>query len=226
MRTLVPLLLAAGLASADSLLITEVVTDPQLDHSESAGGDAAPFAGLAGTGTVSATDEFVELFNDGSDAIDLSGYALAFADSSPSGYVFGETTGGTLLFSAGSSLTGLLPGGYVLLGNPPGSLNNTIDLELRDPFGLLVASLSIEDGNASGADDEAIALEWNGSTFGTGYVRAAATPLGPLPAVAEPSGLLLAALTLLGVAAARPRRARRGSARRRAAGRRARSRRT
>ncbi|MHC4959805.1 MAG: PEP-CTERM sorting domain-containing protein, partial [Planctomycetota bacterium] len=208
---------ATAPTAADQILITEVVTDPQLDHSDSAGGNGVAFDMQPGTGTVSATDEFIELFNAGCDSIDLDGYALEFADSSPTGYIFGVTTGGTLRFSTGSSINNLLPGGFVLLGNPPGSLNNAIDIEFTDPFGGLVTSISIEDGNASTALDEAVARAWTGAGFGSTYVREAVTPLGPTPTVPEPTTALLTGLILLGAAAARPRRARRGSGRTRAA---------
>lgn len=206
MRNPWPLLLlllaaAAPPAAADSILITEVVTDPQADHSENAGGNGVPYDLVPGSGTVSSVDEFVELFNAGDTPVDLTGFTLGFLDTTPASYTFGATTGtAVLLYASGSSLEELLPGGFVLLGNPPGALNNALDVELRDPQGVLRDVLAIGDGNATSALDEAVARLWTGQGFLNETRRAPISPLDPGAPVPEPGGLAWLGLTALAVA--------------------------
>ena len=209
----------AGPARADPLQISEVVTDPQADHSESAGGNGTPYDLVPGTGTISSVDEFVEVFHAGSLPLDLTGYRLVFDDATPSSYDFGLSTGGVLLFSPGSSLEDFLPGGYALLGNPPGALNNRLDVLLRDPDGGLVDLLAIEDGNAGSVADEAVTRAWTGTGYLDGIVRSPVSPLGPAPSspqpVPEPATILLVGASALAAARASARTARREKGRRR-----------
>ena len=191
---------AAPRAGADSILLTEVVTDPQADHSENAGGNGVPYDLLPGTGTVSSVDEFVELYNSGAVPVDLTGFTLDFLDTTPSRYTFGSTSGtGTLLFTSGSSLEHLLPGGFVLLANPPGALNNDLDVELRDPLGALWDLLAAIDGNATSGLDEAVARLWTGQSFLDETRHEPISPLGPGAPVPEPGGLGWIGLTVLAV---------------------------
>jgi hypothetical protein len=232
MRTFTLLLLLCAAARPDVIRVSEAVVDPQADHSENSGGNGTPYDSTPGTGTVSTVDEFVELHNGTPYAVDLTGYSLSFVDTSPSSYVFGSTTGSVLLFTPNSSLTSFLPGGYLVLGNPPGSMNNDVDVQLFDPFGLLVDVLPVRNGGASGAGDEAISRVWMG-LFVDETQRTAITPLGAPPytppstifgaaagaasgaAAPEPGTLLL---TILGGAIPIVRRARRATRRRPGAG--------
>jgi len=175
------LALASARAAAE-IIVTEVVTDPQQDHSENRGGNGTPFDAVAGTGTISSVDEFVELYNAGPAAIDLRGFELSFADGSTSTYRFGASRSGVLRFTTGSDVQAWLPGAFLLLGNPPGRLNNSLDIALRDATGLVVAVLRVDDGNATSVLDEAVARAWEGCRPAlTRLVRAAVTPLAPPP---------------------------------------------
>ena len=203
------LVAAARPALADPLRLTEVVTDPQTDHSENTGGNGLPFDLIPGSGTISTVDEFVEIANVGARAIDLTGYVLDFVDTTPSSYTFGATAGGVLLFSSGSTVDALLPGGFVLLGNPPGSLNNAIDVFLRDPGGVEADRLSVADGNAASALDEAVARLWDGVYFLDATHRVPVTPLAPGAPVPEPDLWWLAGLSALACGRATARRVRR-----------------
>ncbi|MHC4341905.1 MAG: lamin tail domain-containing protein [Planctomycetota bacterium] len=198
---------------AESVLISEVVTDPQADHSENTGGNGVPYDLLPGDGTISSLDEFVEIFHTGSQPLDLTNYALVFDDTTPSAYEFGVSSGGMLLFSPGSSLDVFLPGGYALLGNPPGALNNRLDVLLRDAEGSLIDLLEIEDGNASSTLDEAVARIWTGTGYLAESTRSPITPLGPeLPnqnPVPEPATILLFGVSAAVAARASARKARR-----------------
>jgi hypothetical protein len=203
------------------LVISELVTDPQSDHSESSGGNGVAFDAIPGTGSITSSDEFIELRFLGDTQLDLRGFSILFIDTTPSEYIFGKTKSGVLRFSPGSSLGALSPGGFVLLGNPPGALNNTIKIVLRNPYGVLYdlwdldgttdGPLGEASGNATGGDDEAVVrlpnAEW--------YFHASITPLletpvpsSAAPAVPEPSCVWLFALSCLGVCAANRRRAR------------------
>jgi len=181
MNTLPPLLalllFLPAAACADSIRISEAVVDPQADHSENSGGNGVPYDESPGNGTVSTVDEFVELFNFGTDVVDMTGWYLDFVDSSPARYLFGATSGSVVRLSAGSSLGQLLPGGYLLLGNPPGSMNQDLDIQLFDPSGRLRDVMQVREGGATGAEDEALSLVWHGS-FGFSTIRAPISPLG------------------------------------------------
>jgi len=173
------LCLAGLTAHAEGLRITEVVTDPQADHNESAGGNGVLWDTTPGTGSITTSDEYIEIVNLNAWSVDLTGYSITFDDTSPSTYVFGTTTTGTLRFSTGSSLSAFIAGGFVLLGNAPGAMNNIVTLELLAPDGALEDRWEILDGNATGLLNEAVARP----LLGTGSLRAAITPLMDTPAL-------------------------------------------
>ena len=64
----------------------------------------------------------------------------------------------------------------MLLGNPPGVINNRVRIDLRDPFDALVDSLEIEDGNATSTLDEAVFRVWTGELFLDRLDQGAVTP--------------------------------------------------
>jgi hypothetical protein len=135
------------------LLITEVVTDPQQDHSESAEGNGILFDGVSGTGTIGSTDEYIEIYNGTDDVVDLSLFGLTMMDGTDeTEYV---TDIEDTYFSLNGSLELFGPGEFVVLGNPQGALNNSISIELWDGAGDIVDLVSIDDANATGIDDEA-----------------------------------------------------------------------
>ena len=204
---------AAPASRADPILITEVVTDPQADHSESAGGNGVAFDAIPGSGTISSVDEYVELFHAGTSTFDLTGARLEFLDSTPSTYVFGTTTSGELLFSPGSSVEAFAPGAFLVLGNPPGALNNAIAVVLRAADGTLLDRLDIQDGNAASALDESVARAWSGRAFLPWTRREGASPLAPGTPVPEPRLPALVLLSALAGAAATLRRGRRAHGR-------------
>ena len=191
------LVLFAGSASAGPILITEVVTDPQGDHSENSGGNGVAYDAVPGNGTVSSTDEYVELYNAGRAVFDLRDYVLRFWDTSPSEYSFRDTPGGVLRFSGLSSVDVFMPGDFALLGNPPGALNNTLRVDLETVHGMLLDSVRIPDGNATGAADEAVARAWTGFEFKSRFVRGPISPLSFGEPVPEPPLAVLGALAVL-----------------------------
>jgi hypothetical protein len=208
--------LGAAPALAGPVLITEVVTDPKMDHSESSGGNMVPYDELPGDGTVSSVDEFLEIYNPGPTPVDLTGYRIEFNDSTPATFVFG-TSSGVLRYSPGSSLTSLQAFGYALLGNPPGAMNNQVTIKLFDASNTLVDTVVIKDGRSTGAAGESVARVWRHGEYLDRFFRDMITPLAesnPAPA-SEPAALLLLFVSGCAGAAARRRSVRRACDRRR-----------
>lgn len=166
------------------LRLNEVITDPQQDWDDSAGGNGIPFDAIPGNGALSATDEWVELFNAGDTPIDLtanSGWTLEFLDTTPEILNFANP-GSTvrLVFSQGGNPSFFQAGEYLVIGNPPGNLNNDVYLILKNSGGEIVDDVELGDdtegdgvgdgapeggsggGDATGVADEAIARLPNG----------------------------------------------------------------
>lgn len=129
------------------VLINEIVTDPMNDWSTNG------FSGEAGEGSITTTDEYIELYNPTSQAIDLTGWTLEMTDTTP----VTQTLAGSIA-----------PNGYVVIGNPNGAINNDLRLVLRDASGTIQDMVSLgtyndgntEDnapsGNATDGDNEAV----------------------------------------------------------------------
>lgn len=143
------------------VLITEVVTDPQQDHAESSGGNGVPFDLIAGTGSLGTTDEYVELYNGTFESVDLRGWQIAMIDGTNVTQSLDDASW-SLFFSDGGTVENFLAGEVLVLGNPKGDLKNTVQLDLVDASGNLLDSLSIEDANATGLDDESYQLNDDG----------------------------------------------------------------
>lgn len=166
------------------LRINEVVTDPQQDWDDSAGGNGSPFDAVPGNGAISATDEWVELFNAGDTPVDLtesSGWTIEFVDTTPEILNFANPGSAVrLVFSQGGNPSFFQSGEYLVIGNPPGNLNNDVYLILKNSGGEIVDDVELGDdaegdgagdgapdggaggGDATSAADEAIARLPNG----------------------------------------------------------------
>lgn len=133
------------------VLITEVVTDPQQDHSESTPGNGIEFDEVPGGGTVSSSDEYIEIFNGTSDAVDMSQWSLNMLD------------GTDVLQDLSTETTSSVgPGEFLVVGNPTGAINNTVTIELLNESDVVIDSVAVEDANASGIEDEAYYLNEEG----------------------------------------------------------------
>ncbi|MFQ5639503.1 MAG: FlgD immunoglobulin-like domain containing protein [bacterium] len=162
------------------LIINEVVTDPQQDWNDSGGGNGIPFDDVPGNGSVTNTDEWVELFNADSQPVNLTagaGWSLELNDGTPDTLFFSDPGSAVeFVFSNGGALNNFQPGEYLVIGNPPGTnLSNDIFLILRDASDTAVDDVELGDdpeddgagdgapdgspggGNATDPDDEAIA---------------------------------------------------------------------
>ncbi|MDZ7362589.1 MAG: lamin tail domain-containing protein [candidate division KSB1 bacterium] len=147
--------------AAKTIVINEIVTDPQRDWNDSAGGNGVAFDRTPGSGTITDTDEWLELFNAGSTAVDLTegaGWSIEFINGTTALLNF-KTPGSTVLrFSAGGAVTNFKTGEYLVVGNPPGAINNNVFIVLKDASGAVVDDVEIGDdfegdGNGDGAPD-------------------------------------------------------------------------
>lgn len=140
------------------LIITEVVTDPQRDWNDTSGGNAAPFDHSPGTGTIGSSDEWIEMENRSAGTISLKEWRLEMIDGSDATEFFSQPAS-TMKFSLGGKVDSVLPGEFVVLGNPPGDMKNTLLLRLIDDQEEIVDEVDIPDANAEGIFDEA--WQWN-----------------------------------------------------------------
>jgi PKD repeat protein len=166
------------------VVINEVVADPQQDWSDNSGGNGIPFDNVPGTGSITVTDEWIELFNAGTQAVNLivgNGWTIELINGTNEIFNFKNPGSAVLRFSAGGSVTNFQPGEYLVIGNPPGAINNDVYIILRDQTGAVVDDVEIgddfegdgngdgapdggaSDGNATGINDEAVARFPNAS---------------------------------------------------------------
>lgn len=151
------------------VLINEIVTDPQVDWNDSEGGNGVRFDDVPGTAPATETDEWVELLNVSGTPVNLTSWTLYMFDTTPSSCVLGSTQYHAGL-SSGSTVAGLQPMGRLVIGNPPGAINNNSHLVLRNANGTVVDEVELGDldfaadgtsnnapsGDAHGGWDEAI----------------------------------------------------------------------
>ena len=126
----------------------EIVTDPQSDWSSSG------FDGAAGAGTVSETDEFVELYIKTA-GLDLAGWTISLEDTSPfSGDLTGAGAFQTARYVGAGSFHATAAGDYLVLGNPQASasLNNEILIVLKDDQDNVIDQVQVGSGGAPDGD--------------------------------------------------------------------------
>lgn len=171
-----------GSIAYGSIVINEVVTDPQQnwDDSGCSGGCGSPFDSIPGPPTsgeppsneITTNDEWIEFVNVSGEVMDINGLIISMDDSTASVEDFTTSSLG-LYFSDGGSLCNFQPGEYLVVGNALGSINNDVFIELKDRHNTVIDDVEIgddneedgigdgapdgsTDGNASDLDDESV----------------------------------------------------------------------
>lgn len=158
--------LGADNSPLGTVLINEVVTDPQQDWSTNG------FDGTDGGGTINSDDDWVELFI-GSTGLNLTKWTIELND--------GTDVSGTLaaggafqvidyISQTGGSFTDTDAGDYLVLGTmTTGAINQSVTVVLRDAYSNIVDQLEIASGsgtmftgNANDVDDESVCRIPNG----------------------------------------------------------------
>lgn len=153
-----------------TILINEVITEPQIDWSTNG------FVGTDGGGTVSDTDEWIELYI-GTTGLNLTKWTIDVVDGTPfSGDLSSRDLTGTgafqeITYFGSGSFTSTVTGDYLVLGNPQGSevISNTVTVTLTDPYGSIIDVVEIASGSGTGftgnsndANDESVCRIPNG----------------------------------------------------------------
>lgn len=158
-----PVPLQATVPSTPSVRLSEISTDPQHDWSTNS------FDGTPGSGSITGSDEYIEIANVGSLPVDLTGWRVETSDSSTDA----DEIDLSLVKNEGPDETvATFPAGaYWILGNPVGEMNNDVQVRLLDADGAVVDQVTLGDfddedvldnapsGNATDASDEAVARD-------------------------------------------------------------------
>lgn len=147
-------------SEAGSVVINKVTTDPQQDWS------TTKFDGVVSNGTVSqGTDEWLELMVN-KDGLNLTGWRIELNDKTPvDGWLEKGGAFQTSNYFGEGSFGNTKVNDYLILGNVKGSgqMSNKITIDLYDPLGNLIDTVSISGGKASGSNDETFIRQSDGS---------------------------------------------------------------
>lgn len=163
------------------VVIGEVVVEPRQDWGDSVA-NGEPFDNQPGNGAISASDEWVELYNQGESVVDISSWKIEVVDRDQSSVTLKALASASpkQLYTRSGSLL-LAPGEYAVVRLSPDSKNasSTAKIRLIDAMELLrdevvlgssVNGRTIPSGRSTGADDEAVIR------CKSGWFRAQATP--------------------------------------------------
>lgn len=135
-----------------TVFINEVVTDPQQDWATNG------FDGTIGGGSVTPSDEWIELYID-SDSINLTNWE--FSIDGDTNVLANQANGGIfdvlnyISNSPDGSFVNTREGDYIILGDPTGDMNLNLFLTLSDAEGNSVDDVEIGDDDESDGDDGA-----------------------------------------------------------------------
>ena len=149
-----------SLISSIRLRIDEIVTDPQSDWSDNSG---VQFDSTPGNGVIDTGDEYIEIRNLSNFSVSVRDMVLRMSDSSPGDYVIGSGGGTVEVYTNGSNADLLQPGHILVIGNPPGDMDNDIVIQVLFNYVLPTVLGETElggggapSGNSTGPNDEAI----------------------------------------------------------------------
>jgi hypothetical protein len=170
----------AAPAPSSTVVVNEIVTDPQRDWDDSLLGPGVSFDNLVGLNIGSTSDEWIEVFNKSS-RLDLTGWTLVMKDSDYSEHVITAADGTVERYSGTGGAGTIAAGGYLVLGNPLGSMLDKVFVGLRNPSGVLVDAVFV-DGAATAVENEAFARFPNGRDTNVevvDFTKTTASILGP-----------------------------------------------
>lgn len=116
-----------SLVSSIILRIDEIVTDPRSDWSDNSG---TPFDSTPGNGTIDTGDEYIEIRNLSNFSVRVRDIVLRMSDSSTEDYVIGSGGGTVEVYTNGSNVDMLQHGDILVIGNPPGNMDNDIVIQV------------------------------------------------------------------------------------------------
>jgi hypothetical protein len=146
-------LVAAGWSNNDfqfetgegRLLINEIVMNPVHDWSNTEGGDGIAFSAVSGTGEISLTDQWVELFNASNRTLDLTEWRLEIDNGDVKAvHVIGSGDGVENVTTSTDDIRHFSPGAYLVVGNLPVTIGDQSVLVLRDVSGDKTDQVAIE----------------------------------------------------------------------------------
>ena len=149
------------------VVITEVVTDPQSDWSDSTNGGSAglPFDVTPGVGVIDVGDEYIEITNVGAVPVSLNSMTLDMTDTSPEAYLIGSLLGGVVeSYSVGANAFFFPAGAVLVIGDPTGDLEDDVFVELKST--VVVTVNDVEVGDTGEAGDGAPNVGANGASTG------------------------------------------------------------
>ncbi len=156
--------LSSAKVSIGTVLINEIVTDPQTDWGEN------DFDGSDGATDTTAVDEWIELYI-ATDDLNLTNWVLDIENGANDITQENLEAGGAFVISnyfsqTGGTFTKTDSGDYLVLGNAANSisLRNDIEISLYDPLGSVIDQVTLgggtgeaPSGDADGFEDEAVA---------------------------------------------------------------------
>jgi hypothetical protein len=166
---LLAVILNLTISFGQSIVINEIVTDPQQDWSTN------DFNGILGTGSVNqGTDEFIELYIKTA-GLDLTNWTIELLDGTN---VIGALTStgafddSNYITSGSGTFTNTEIGDFLVLGDVDGTgkMNNSITINLKDSGGVIIDTVTLgagaveaPSGNAGTIGDESVQRIPNGT---------------------------------------------------------------
>jgi|GEM_PF-6908002 len=170
------------------ILISEIVVEPKQNWNDSSSGNHIPFDHVVGTQNVNFNDEWIELYNDGDHAVDLSAWTIEVKDRDLSFVTIGDFAKSQpiQIYSSNNNAT-LNSHEYMVVKLSKSGKNATSSARIRlydqdktvkDEW--VLGQGKIPSGQASGVQDESIARclihDKNEQAL---YVKTKATPKAP-----------------------------------------------
>jgi hypothetical protein len=140
-----------------SIVINEVVADPQFEWNDTNSGDNVPFNAVPGDNNPDSSDEWIELKNVSGEPMNIKGWSLMLVDSENAIQPFDLTdteSRAIFRFSGGGDFKNYQMDEYLVVGDPAGSMDESILVILVDELGKLVDRVEIGNVKSSPPEDD------------------------------------------------------------------------